>query len=111
MKNLKDLFFHKVSSSFYAPHTMAIDSLARFRGYECNLGNVRCSIIGLIVSVGISCATFGITLDIDLAIEMIRSLITAKSFLLSTLYNMHFIIEHNRGHHRNVATDKDLPLQ
>ena len=34
------------------------------------------------------------------------SQLAAKGFLLSTLY-LHFIIEHNRGHHRNVATDKD----
>ncbi len=30
----------------------------------------------------------------------------SKSLLLSTLY-MHFFIEHNRGHHLKVATDKD----
>ncbi|MEM1320247.1 MAG: alkane 1-monooxygenase [Bacteroidota bacterium] len=30
----------------------------------------------------------------------------AKTLLLAALY-MHFFIEHNRGHHRNVATDED----
>ena len=30
----------------------------------------------------------------------------AKALLLTSLY-MHFIIEHNRGHHKNVSTDND----
>ena len=34
----------------------------------------------------------------------------SKILLLSSLY-MHFFIEHNRGHHLKVATDKDQPLQ
>ncbi|MFN3876234.1 MAG: hypothetical protein ACK4L7_10035 [Flavobacteriales bacterium] len=30
----------------------------------------------------------------------------SKPLLLTTLY-MHFFIEHNRGHHKNVSTDED----
>lgn len=64
-------------------------------------------IIGITLSMGIQCGAIGINVAHELghrknAFERIL----AKALLLSSLY-MHFIIEHNRGHHRNVATPND----
>ena len=64
-------------------------------------------IVGMILSMGIQCGAIGINVAHELghrnsAFERFLS----KSLLLSSLY-MHFIIEHNHGHHRNVATPDD----
>ncbi len=64
-------------------------------------------IVGITLSVGITIGTIGINVGHELGhrhtwYEQLMS----KTLLLSALY-MHFIIEHNRGHHKNVATDKD----
>lgn len=64
-------------------------------------------IIGMTCSVGLIVGTIGINVAHELGHR--RSpyeRFLAKVLLLSALY-MHFIIEHNRGHHKNVATDED----
>ncbi len=63
--------------------------------------------IGIILSVGIVAGANGINVAHELghrntALE--QNL--AKLLLLPSLYQ-HFIIEHNRGHHKHVATDAD----
>ncbi len=63
--------------------------------------------IGRILSMGLLCGITGINVAHELGhrkrkFEKIFSL----SLLMSSLY-MHFYIEHNRGHHRNVATFED----
>ena len=64
-------------------------------------------LFGLVISVGICCGTFGINVAHELGHRGDRfSRFSAKCLLLSSLY-MHFIIEHNHGHHRRVATDED----
>ena len=65
------------------------------------------SIIGKTLSIGISCGALGINVAHELGhrntwYEQLMS----KALLLSTHY-MHFFIEHNRGHHKNVSTDED----
>lgn len=63
--------------------------------------------VGMIFSMGICCGTFGINVAHELGHRNDKlSQFCAKGLLLSSLY-MHFIIEHNRGHHRHVATDLD----
>lgn len=63
--------------------------------------------VGMIFSMGICCGTFGINVAHELGHRNDRlSQFCAKGLLMSSLY-MHFIIEHNRGHHRHVATDLD----
>ncbi len=64
-------------------------------------------IVGLTLSVGLNVGTIGINVAHELGhrhrwYEQLMS----KVLLLSALY-MHFNIEHNRGHHKNVATDAD----
>jgi len=62
---------------------------------------------GRILSMGIACVSLGINVGHELGHRAKpHERIMAKLLLLSTLY-MHFIIEHNRGHHKRVATDED----
>ena len=64
-------------------------------------------IAGRIVAMGLLCAAFGINAAHELghrtnAFEQLL----AKLLLLTSLY-MHFFIEHNKGHHKHVATPND----
>lgn len=64
-------------------------------------------IAGRIATMGILCGIYGINVAHELghrAKRWERDL--ARALLLTSLY-MHFIIEHNRGHHRRVATAED----
>ena len=64
-------------------------------------------IAGRVGTMGLLCGTFGINIGHELghrnnAIEQTL----AKASLMSSLY-IHFFIEHNKGHHKNVATPQD----
>ncbi|MBD0400809.1 alkane 1-monooxygenase [Flammeovirga sp. EKP202] len=63
--------------------------------------------IGLIISLGLVLGTSGINVAHELGhrVEKKEQLM-AQALLLPTFY-MHFFIEHNRGHHANVATPLD----
>ncbi|MEO0469262.1 MAG: alkane 1-monooxygenase [Bacteroidota bacterium] len=62
---------------------------------------------GLILSMGLMCGTIGINLGHELGHRVKKNeRRLAKVLLLSSLY-MHFYIEHNRGHHKRVATEED----
>ena len=64
-------------------------------------------VLGRILSMGILCGTFGINVGHELGHRKNKfEQILAKVSLLSSLY-MHFFIEHNKGHHKNVATYHD----
>ncbi|MCB1309700.1 MAG: fatty acid desaturase, partial [Leptospiraceae bacterium] len=64
-------------------------------------------LVGIIWSVGLSCGSLGINVAHELGHRKKKSeQWMAKALLLSSLY-MHFIIEHNLGHHRHVATPRD----
>ena len=63
--------------------------------------------VGIIFSIGFIVGSFGINVAHELGhrsngFEQFLS----KTLLLPALYQ-HFFIEHNRGHHKNVATDLD----
>ena len=64
-------------------------------------------IAGRIWSMGLLCGSFGINVAHELG-HRVNSMeqFLAKSLLLTSLY-MHFFIEHNKGHHKNVATPED----
>ncbi|MDP1744994.1 MAG: alkane 1-monooxygenase [Bacteroidota bacterium] len=64
-------------------------------------------IAGRIVTMGILCGILGINVahEIGHRVKPFEQFL-AKSLLLTSLY-MHFIIEHNRGHHKHVGTDHD----
>jgi len=64
-------------------------------------------IIGRITAMGMLCGTFGINVAHELGHRKNKfEQVLAKISLLSSLY-MHFFIEHNKGHHKNVATPND----
>jgi alkane 1-monooxygenase len=63
--------------------------------------------LGMMLAFGMSCGILGINGAHELGhrhtwYEQLMS----KMLLLTSLY-MHFFIEHNRGHHKNVSTDDD----
>lgn len=64
-------------------------------------------IVGLLMSIGLVIGTTGINVAHELGHRVTKfEQFLAKMLLLPALY-LHFFIEHNRGHHKNVATDKD----
>lgn len=63
--------------------------------------------LGRIFSMGLLCGIFGINVAHELGHRVNRFEQTlAKSLLLTSLY-MHFFTEHNKGHHKRVATPED----
>ena len=64
-------------------------------------------VVGMTISVGIICGVLGINVAHELGHRSKwYETLMSKSLLLSCLY-MHFYIEHNRGHHKNVSTPLD----
>ena len=64
-------------------------------------------LIGRIFVMGLLCGTFGINVGHELGHRKnLYERNLAKALLLSSLY-MHFYIEHNQGHHKNVSTKED----
>lgn len=63
--------------------------------------------VGLILSMGVQCGAVGINVAHELGHRTtVFERFLARTLLLSSLY-MHFIVEHNRGHHKHVATPLD----
>jgi len=64
-------------------------------------------LVGLVLSCGVIAGTLGINIAHELGHRDSRvEQVLAKALLLPCLY-MHFFIEHNRGHHKHVATPLD----
>jgi len=62
---------------------------------------------GRVASMGLLCGSFGINVAHELGHRATwYEQFMAKALLLTSLY-MHFFIEHNKGHHKNVATPED----
>ncbi len=58
-------------------------------------------------TMGFLCGVFGINVGHELGHRLqLFERNMAKSLLLTSLY-MHFYVEHNKGHHKNVATHED----
>lgn len=63
--------------------------------------------LGMSTAFGIACGILGINAAHELGHRSTKyEQRMSKMLLLTTLY-MHFFIEHNRGHHKNVSTDHD----
>ena len=72
-----------------------------------NTGLLWWEVAGRICSMGLLCGTFGINVAHELGHRINKyEQVFAKALLLTSLY-MHFFIEHNKGHHKNVATPED----
>lgn len=63
--------------------------------------------IGRIASMGLMCGVFGINVAHELGHRTTKYEQFMSKLLLSTSLYMHFFIEHNKGHHRNVGTPED----
>ena len=63
--------------------------------------------LGMIISLGISCGALGINAAHELGHRNTKHEQWMSKILLATSLYMHFFIEHNRGHHKNVSTDED----
>jgi len=64
-------------------------------------------ITGRIMVMGLMCGVFGINVGHELGHRVnVFEQTLAKMLLLTSLY-MHFFIEHNKGHHKRVATKED----
>lgn len=64
-------------------------------------------LVGKTAVMGLLCGTFGINVGHELGHRTNRfEQRMAQALLLSSLY-MHFFIEHNKGHHKHVATPQD----
>jgi alkane 1-monooxygenase len=72
-----------------------------------DIGLTRWDLAGRVMTMGLLCGVFGINVAHELGhrVKPFERFL-AKCLLLTSLY-MHFYIEHNKGHHRNVATPKD----
>lgn len=65
------------------------------------------AVVGRTLSLGMMCGVIGINVAHELGHRSGKfEQRLSQLLLLSSLY-MHFFIEHNRGHHRNVATKED----
>jgi len=64
-------------------------------------------LIARIATMGLLCGTFGINVGHELGHRWSRFEQTLARMLLLTSQYMHFYIEHNRGHHKRVATPDD----
>lgn len=64
-------------------------------------------ITGRVLVMGLLCGVFGINVGHELGHRVnVFEQTLAKMLLLTSLY-MHFFIEHNKGHHKRVATRED----
>ncbi len=63
--------------------------------------------MGMMTAFGMSCGILGINAAHELGHRNTKAEQFLSKILLWTTLYMHFFIEHNRGHHRRVATDED----
>ena len=81
--------------------------LFRFLTNVNDPGLVAWDLAGRTATMGMMCGIYGINVAHELGHRRLRwERDLARALLLSSLY-MHFIIEHNRGHHARVATPDD----
>ena len=63
--------------------------------------------IGRTLSMGLLCGVFGINVAHELGHRVNKVEQAMAKLLLLTSQYIHFFIEHNKGHHKNVATPED----
>ncbi len=63
--------------------------------------------LGMTFAFGIACGVLGINVAHELGHRNTWYEQLMSKMLLATSLYMHFFIEHNRGHHKNVSTDED----
>lgn len=95
-----DLLLYAVVPLQYLSLALYLYSIA----YDAQAG---VDIAGKTAVMGLLCGVFGINVGHELGhrVNPFEQLL-AKALLLTSLY-MHFFIEHNKGHHKRVATPQD----
>jgi alkane 1-monooxygenase len=89
----------------HVPFIYAILGYAFYKIQYTELGLLET--VGMIFNVGIVVGAYGINVGHELGHRTSKfEQFLSKALLLPALYQ-HFFIEHNRGHHKNVATDLD----
>ncbi len=78
-----------------------------FYAVSTGLLNIIYEWIGFVISTGLVTGGIGITVAHELGHKKSRLERFYSRILLMTVCYMHFYIEHNRGHHVNVATPED----
>ncbi|MBS4044381.1 MAG: alkane 1-monooxygenase [Chitinophagaceae bacterium] len=63
--------------------------------------------VARVFTMGLLCGSFGINVGHELGHRVNKFEQTLAKLLLMTSLYMHFFIEHNKGHHKNVATPED----
>ncbi|MBX9779501.1 MAG: alkane 1-monooxygenase [Chitinophagaceae bacterium] len=92
-------------SLFYFLYSVIPSEARNLHSSTSNLSPL--TLIGRITSMGLLCGIFGINVGHELGHRANKQeQFLAKLLLLSTQY-MHFFIEHNKGHHKRVATLED----
>lgn len=83
-------------------------SLLGFLFYTLSVTSLQTyEVVGLVLSTGVIAGTLGINVAHELGHRATRfEQVLAQALLLPCLY-LHFFIEHNRGHHKHVATPLD----
>lgn len=98
--SMYDIWLYLVLPLQYAALTLFLFSL---KDQSLTTGEL----IGRIFVMGLLCGTFGINVGHELGHRKnLYERNIAKALLLTSLY-MHFYIEHNKGHHKNVSTKED----
>lgn len=83
---------------------LALYLFARFSSAD---GSTTLEMVGMMLSMGILLAANGINVAHELGHRNSFAEQKMAHLLLLPSFYMHFFIEHNRGHHRNVATPED----
>jgi alkane 1-monooxygenase len=91
----------------YATVPIQVATLVAFF-YEINSEpNQLHELVGKTLGMGIMCGVLGINVAHELGHRSAAHERVLAKILLSTTLFLHFYIEHNRGHHRNVGTPQD----
>jgi len=99
-KKIYDYFLYSVVLLQYAALVMFLISMKE-------TGLTWYDIVGRIWVMGMLCGVFGINVGHELGHRANKfEQFLAKTLLLTSLY-MHFFTEHNKGHHKRVATPED----
>lgn len=97
-------------AGFFTEFFLASEPDSLFSGkiwLNAGIGWTRTELIGKVIAMGICCGVIGINLAHELGHRVTaHERFMSKALLLTSMY-MHFFIEHNKGHHKHVATDHD----
>ena len=103
-KSAKKQFYYDLMLYVHVPLQYA---LLLFFLWKVSTGLATADLIGKIISMGIACGVLGINVAHELGHRHKTYEQKFSIALLLTSFYPHFFIEHNRGHHKNIATPLD----